>query len=214
MNREASAQQLPYTWSDYRTWEDGDRWEILAGEVYAMSPAPTVRHQRIQGALFMAMSRRFAGRRCEVILSPVDVRLSETDVVQPDLVVVCDRRQITETHIDGGPSLVVEILSPSTEQRDRSVKMDAYARAGVREVWLVTPWPQMVEVFLLDGPGYRRHSVYIQTQTLRSASFPELEIDLAPVFDFPLQPGEEPPAVREPPGHWDRCAIPPGSRTG
>lgn len=208
MHGESTARNLPFTWSEYRTWGDDERWEILDGDAYAMSPAPTVRHQIIQANLFAQLFQHFEGRPCRVIPSPLDVKLSETDVVQPDIVVVCDRRQITETHIDGGPALVVEILSPSTAQRDRGIKMDAFARAGVREVWLVTPWPHSVEVFALDGPTYRRHAVFIQTQALRSATFPELEIDLAAVFDFPLQPGEEPPVVREPPSRRYGAAAP------
>jgi Uma2 family endonuclease len=199
MNRESTARHLPFTWDDYRTWSDDERWEVLDGEAYAMSPAPTVRHQRVHAAIFNGAFNHFRGRRCEVISSPIDVRLSETDIVQPDIVVVCDPKQLTETHVEGGPTLVVEILSPSTAQRDRGAKMDAYARAGVREVWLVTPWPPCAEVFVLDGPTYRRHAAFIQTQTLRGATFPELEIDLAPVFDFPLEPGEEPSIAREPP---------------
>jgi Uma2 family endonuclease len=208
MNRLSTARSLPFTWDEYRTWRSDERWEIVDGEAYAMSPAPTVRHQLIHAALFTALFDQFRHRPCRVISSPLDVKLSATDVVQPDIVVVCDHRQITETHIEGGPSLVVEILSPSTAQRDRGVKMDAYARAGVCEVWLVTPWPQSVEVFVLDGPTYRRHAVFVQTQTLRSAAFPELKIGLAAVFDFPLQPGEEPPVVREPPPHRYGSATP------
>ena len=206
MAGESTARHLPYTWRDYQTWPDDERWEIVNGEAYAMSPAPSVRHQHIHRELFTAICAHFRGRTCRVYSCPIDVKLSDVDVVQPDVVVVCKPQQITRSHIEGAPTLVVEILSPSTAQRDRGVKMDAYARAGVREVWLVSPWPPCVEVFVLDGAGYRRHAVFIQTQALRSSAFPELAIDLAPVFDFPLEDGEQWPVVREPPGRYGATA--------
>lgn len=85
--------------------------------------------------------------------------------------------------------------------------MEAYARAGVFEVWLVTPWPPCVEEFALDGDTYRRVAAYTQAQSLRSVAFPGLVIALAPVFNFPRAPGEELPVAREPPS--PRCAAPP-----
>ncbi len=198
----SSAHHLPYTWDDYRSWDDDRRWEIIGGEAYAMSPAPSVRHQLVQTGLLVQIHGRLAGRPCRAIPSPVDVRLSDQDVVQPDIIVVCDPGQDHRTHIEGPPSLVIEILSPSTGQYDRVVKMDLYARAGLPEVWLVTPFPQSVEIFRLDGDGYRRHAAYTHTQTLTSPTLPEIKVDLAPVFDFPLDPDEQPPAVQEPPGRY------------
>ncbi len=202
MHYGSAAPDLPYTWDDYRSWKDDRRWEIIGGDLYAMSPAPSVRHQEIQTELASILRGHFRKGPCRALASPVDVRLSDLDVVQPDLIVVCDPTKVRRTHIEGAPDLVIEILSPSTEQRDRGPKLDLYARTGVREVWLVTPFPPCVEVFVLDGPTYRRHSAHVQTDTLASPTFPELKVDLAPVFDFPLEPGEEPPSVKEPPGRY------------
>lgn len=129
----------------------------------------------------------------------MDVHLSDEDVVQPDLLVVCNPEQIKPTRIDGAPALVVEIVSPSTTTRDRLLKLNLYARTGVKEYWIVTPWPSLVEVLVLEGVRYFVHKVFGKDQTLVSATFPELKIDLTGVFDFPLEPGEEPPVVREPP---------------
>ncbi len=211
MNQESAARSLPFVWADYRSWDDDHRWEIIDGEAYAMSPAPTTRHQTILVELTAQFSGALRGRCCRPYVSPTDVKLSETDVVQPDLLVVCNPDQIKPTHIDGAPTLVVEVLSPSTAQRDRGIKMDAYARAGVQEVWLVTPWPQCVELFVLQNDRYVRHGAFIQTDTLKSPTVSELEIDLAPVFDFPLDPGEEPPEVKEPPGRYTGECISPRS---
>ena len=189
-----------YTWDDYRRWPDDERWEIVEGEAYDMSPGPSSRHQRIVGALHLRLAAYFKGKRCEVFLSPMDVKLSDFDVVQPDLLVVCEPNRVKPTHIEGPPTLVVEILSPSSHEHDRIRKTRLYARAGVKEYWLVTPFPAVVEVLVLDGGTYRLHGVFGKTEELDSAVFPDLRIDLAGVFDFPAEPGEEPRVVKEPPG--------------
>ena len=189
-----------YTWDDYRSWPDNQRWEIIGGEAYAMSPSPTARHQMIQIRLAAALDTFFRGRPCRVIASPMDVKLSDTDIVQPDVLVVCSPGQIRRTHIEGAPSLVVEILSESSALHDRTTKMRLYARSGVPEVWLVTPYPSMIEVYRLDGEGYRLAGTYTRDDTLKSPGFPKLKLNLEDVFDFPLEPDEKAAmAVRESP---------------
>ena len=202
MTPSSAAHKLPYTWDDYRTWPDDERWEIVAGEPYAMSPAPTPRHQQVVTALTRALAMHFTGKPCRAIVAPLDVKLDAENIVQPDLVVVCRPEQIRRTHIEGPPTLVIEVLSPSTALHDRAAKLPLYARHGVQEVWLVTPFPHCVELFVLDGPGYRLAQVLTKQETLRSPTFPELAVDLATIFDFPLDPDEEPPMVREPPGRY------------
>lgn len=198
---DAAARLRPrYTWSDYRTWTDDQRWEIVGGDAYLMSPSPTSRHQRMSGELYRQMANHFRGKRCVAIPAPMDVVLSEEDVVQPDILVVCDPDQIKRTHIEGPPTLVVEILSASSEVMDRRLKLELYARAGVKEYWLVSPWPSYVEVLVLEGTKYRVEQVMAKEQELVSPSFPDLKITLSDVFDFPLEPGEEPTVAREPPG--------------
>ena len=188
-----------FTWADYRMWPDDERWEIIDGEAYGMSPSPTSRHQRILRELALGLGVFLRKGSCELLLSPMDVKLSDEDVVQPDLLVVCDPKQILRTHVEGAPSLVVEILSPDSTAHDRIRKSALYAAAGVAEYWIVTPWPHVVEVLSLDGRGYRLHRAFGKDDTLTSPTFPGLELALADVFDFPLEPGEEPPVVREPP---------------
>jgi len=192
-----AARELHYTWDDYRSWDDDTRWEIIGGEVYAMTPAPAIRHQEILGSLFRKLGDYFEGRPCKVLPAPTDVKLSDEDIVQPDIVVVCDPEKIMRTHIEGAPTLVVEILSPSTEMFDRSRKMALYARSGVKEVWLVTPYPWLVEVFLLDGPSYRLIRAYQKEEILDSPTFSDLEITLAEIFDYPIPPEEQVEMVKE-----------------
>ena len=188
-----------FSWDDYRSWRDGKRWEIISGEAYDMTPAPTTRHQKIVSRLTHHLEAYLANRPCSVYPSPVDVLLSEDDVVQPDLVVVCDESQVKSTHIEGPPALVIEILSPSTEIRDRGVKLDLYAASGVTEVWLVTPYPSLIEVFLLQDRAYRRVHAFTREQRLLSPTFAGLDIDLNALFDFPIPPEERIEMVKE--GH-------------
>ena len=186
-----------YTWDDYRTWWDDKRWEIIGGEAFDMTPAPLVRHQLVCGELCFRLKSYFQGGICQVLDSPTDVKLSNEDVVQPDILVVCSPRQIMETHIEGPPALVVEILSPSGLRHDRVRKMELYARSGVKEFWLVTPEPPLVEVFVLAGSSYRLHGGYGPDETLRSPIFPKLKLSLAGVFDFPGIPAAKGRKVKE-----------------
>ncbi len=186
-----------YTWTDYCRWNDDQRWEIVGGEAFAMTPAPTPRHQQVVGNLYRRTFEHFEEKTCIPLISPIDLKLSDKDVVQPDLLVVCDPKQIRSTHIEGAPSLIVEVLLPSTALHDRGRKLELYARYGVGEVWLVTPSPSAIEVFLLDGDSYRLNRTYAKEDALRSPTFPDREIALADVFNFPVDPGEQIPLVRE-----------------
>ena len=174
-----------YTWDDYRSWTDDQRWEIIGGVAYAMTYAPTTWHQWIQHRLSHHFTERLEGRECVHYTATTDVKLSDEDIVQPDLLIVCDRSQIHQTHIEGAPALVVEILSPSTMTHDKSRKMELYAKAGVREYWTVQVYPALVEVYVLDGESYRAAAAYDATETLTSPTLTGLEIDLKQVYDFP-----------------------------
>jgi len=188
-----------YTWEDYRSWPDSERWELIDGEAYAMSPAPATRHQKLLIRLASAFEIFLRGKPCEVFPAPTDLKLSDTDVVQPDLLVVCEPDKIKPTHIEGPPTLVIEILSPSTELLDRGRKLDLYATNGVKEVWLVTPYPSLIEIFVLDNGTYRRIHAFTREQTFHCPSFPALQLDLNALFDLPLAPEERINVVRE--GH-------------
>jgi Uma2 family endonuclease len=188
---EPAYKKKQYTWSDYQQLPDDERWEIVGGEIFDMSPAPSTRHQSIAIELSFQVVSFFKGKPCKPFIAPTVLKLSDEDVVQPDLMVVCDKDQIKPSHVEGAPALVVEILSPYTQAYDRKQKMGLYARAGVGEVWLITPFPPSIEVFLLDGATYRFIEMYEIVDTLISPSFQGLELDLKAVFDFPLEPGEE-----------------------
>ncbi len=186
-----------YTWDDYRSWDDDQRYEIIGGELFNMTPAPRVQHQRVCGSLFSALHEHFAGRKCSPLVSPIDLKLSEQDTVQPDIVVVCDPSQIKDTHIEGPPRLVIEIASPSTLRHDRVRKFTLYQSMGVAEYWLVTPYPSLIEIFVLSDTRFQLATGYEAHQTLSSPTFPDLSLELAPIFDFPIDPNERVEMVKE-----------------
>ncbi len=186
-----------WTYTDYCGWDDDQRWELIDGVAYAMTPSPTVFHQNIARKLISRLDRHFTGRSCTPFIAPVDVVLDETNVVQPDLFVVCDRNSITKANISGAPDLIIEILSPSSMVRDRREKMSLYERFGVREYLIVHPMDEIVERYLLVSGRYGAPEIFDWTETLSLSIFPDLSFDLWEIFGKEL-PVEEP--VKRGPG--------------
>ena len=182
-----------FTFSDYRSWPDDERWEIIDGEAYDMTPAPSLRHQKILGNLHLRFAGFFFGKACMVFIAPTDVVLDETNVVQPDLLVVCDRNKMTDANIKGAPDLVVEVLSPSTSLKDKREKKALYERFGVREYLLVYPEDAIVERYALAEGKYSLPDILNWDERLRSTAFPDLEIDLWEIFEKELQRDEDHP---------------------
>jgi Uma2 family endonuclease len=174
-----------YTWSDYRSWSDEQRWEIIGGVVYAMSPAPSPRHQTVAGNLFGKLLQHLSGKPCRAFIAPTDVRLSDTDVVQPDILVVCDTAKITPTHIEGPPDVVVEVLSPATATKDLRQKRALYERTGVREYLVVDPLEHYALRFLLGPDGFDKGTVFGPDERLAFAILEGLEVALWEVFELP-----------------------------
>jgi len=136
-----------YTYADYKLWPEGERWELIQGDAWSMSPAPKRRHQTILGSLYAQLDRYFLGKPCRPHIAPVDVFLlldseeieSATNVVQPDAFVVCDQSKLREECIVGAPDFVLEILSLSTAMKDQTQKRLLYERSGVLEYWILNP---------------------------------------------------------------------------
>lgn len=173
------------TYSDYQLLpDDGTRYEIIAGELY-MTPAPVTRHQLIVGRLTQALMNYLDIHPIGTVLAaPTDVLLSETDVVQPDLLFVHNDSQarITEKNIQGPPNVVVEILSPGTSARDRQLKRNRYEHFGVAEYWLVDPNRDEIELLRLASGHYHSEPVLTRPMTLTSPLFPELSVSLDGLF--------------------------------
>jgi Uma2 family endonuclease len=144
-----------FTYRHYRTWPDEERWELIEGQAWNMSPAPSPSHQDIQAQLITALRILLKGKPCKAYDAPFDVLLplgDESDdeiatVVQPDIVVFCDKSKITPRGARGAPDLVVEILSPSTSKKDLNEKFLLYERHRVREYWVVDPGNEAIQVW-------------------------------------------------------------------
>lgn len=149
---EYGASQL-FTYEDYCTWSDDERWELIDGKAFRMD-APNRYHQKISMNLAGELYIFLKGKACEVYAAPFDVRLSVGEgadtVVQPDILVVCDREKLDHKGAKGAPELVIEILSPSTTHHDRVRKFEKYIQYGVKEYWIVDPLNKKVEVHMLE----------------------------------------------------------------
>ena len=137
---------IRYTYRDYLTFPDDLRCEIINGKVFGMTPSPTSSHQRVSGKLYRLIGNRLEeqAHACQVFIAPLDVVITEDQVVQPDVFIVCDRQEIERTPISGAPDAVFEISSPSTLLKDRREKMELYERSGVGEYFISPPSPQFV----------------------------------------------------------------------
>jgi Uma2 family endonuclease len=166
----------PYREADYLALPDEPRCELLYGRL-PMTPAPTLRHQRVVRQVFRLLLE-FADRSGgEAFDSPVDVVLADHSIVQPDVVYVGSKRAgILRQRVEGAPDLVVEILSPGTARRDLGEKLRLYADSGVAEYWIVDPALETFEFLENTADGFRVRlpdgAVY------RSAAISGLELDL------------------------------------
>lgn len=181
-----------YTYGDYLTWNDEERWELIDGVPYNMTPAPNRSHQKISGELFKQIAVYLTGKTCEVYAAPFDVRLPEGDeadefirtVVQPDIVVYCDPRKLDERGAKGPPDLAIEILSPYTAAKDMRIKMALYERVGVKEYWLIDPGNKTLQVFsrFTSEERFGRPETYTTGDQVKVGILENLVVDLGMVF--------------------------------
>ena len=176
--------RIKFTYEDYRHTPDDKRYELLDGELI-MAPAPRTAHQRtsrkIGNSLDTFVTENNLG---EVFIAPYDVVLSNTDVVQPDLLFVSKERSyiINEDNIRGTPDLVLEILSPSTAQRDRTLKRTLYALHGVPEYWQADTDAKIAMVLTLDNGEYKVAGIYGEGQTLVSPLLQGFTLEVDRIF--------------------------------
>ena len=176
--------KIKLTYEDYAKTPDDERYELIDGELL-MVPSPNRYHQEVVidlGTLFNIFVRgNDLGR---VYVAPFDVVLSDTNVVQPDVIFVSRERLgiITHANIQGAPDLVVEVRSPSTAQRDLTVKRSLYAEHGVKEYWMVDPEARTVTVLLLRNGGFEEVGIYRKGQVLSSPTLPGFALNLDEIF--------------------------------
>lgn len=173
-----------YTYQDYLEMpeEPGYSFEILDG-VLIKEPAPNVPHQRVSRRLQRILEDYFweVDPEGEVFDAPLDITFGDRTVVQPDLLYVSGTQKdiVQYTRIDGPPTLVVEIISPSTGRKDRLLKMGIYQRAGVKHYWLVSPEDKTMECFALKDRVYALVASGMDEDTVEHPDFPGLVMDLA-----------------------------------
>ena len=172
---------VKYSYDDYMTWPEDERWELIDGAPYSMA-TPSTRHQRISRKLTLQVGNFLEGKDCEVFPAPFSVCLADDTVVEPDLSVICDASKLNERGCVGAPDLIIEILSPSTARHDRVVKFNKYLKARVAEYWIVDPERNVVEVFVLRGNIYAA-TAYTEDDVVSSWVLPGLDIDFKHIFE-------------------------------
>ena len=187
-----------YTYADYLTWPEGERWELIEGVPYNMSPAPFRKHQGVVMELSRQIANFLNDKSCEVYSVPFDVRLLPdisqedatrvddddlTTVVQPDISIICDSEKLDERGCLGAPDVIIEVLSPSTAAKDQIQKLALYEKCGVKEYWIVHPTDNIVTIRLLNDEGmYGIPIIYEGKGTVAMQILEGLEIDLDLVF--------------------------------
>jgi Uma2 family endonuclease len=183
--------RIPFTYEDYKSLPESmdRRYELMDGELL-MVPAPTTLHQIVSQNIEFLLLQHVRATGCGRILhAPVDVVLGEgkrRDVVQPDIVFISNARAhiVTKPEVAGAPDLVIEILSPGTEDRDRGYKRTLYERMGVREYWIVDPEGRTVEVFRAGQSGFMAPRHYGANDELAVTVIEGLRLPLSVVFDL------------------------------
>ena len=175
---------IKFTYQDYLLLPEDKRYEIIEGELF-MVPAPIPYHQDIFRSLFRVLTDYAQSKNLgKVYSAPIDVVLSDENIVQPDILFISKQRLsiITEKNIQGAPDLVVEILSPGTAEKDKILKRKLYAKFGVKEFWLVDGKKKEIEVLSLQEEDLKRWKVYTGEETLCSSLWQDIRIPINEVF--------------------------------
>ncbi|SJM91272.1 conserved hypothetical protein [Crenothrix polyspora] len=184
-----------YSYADYVTWQFADAVELIKGKIQLMSPAPNVKHQKLSIILSSRLFNHFENRTCQVFSAPFDVRLYDRKksllankdiitVVQPDICVICDNSKLDEQGCNGSPDWIIEILSKGNSKKEVKTKHALYAESGVKEYWLVYPYEEVIQQFVLHGDdtSYQLANSYADDDRAISYVFPDLAINLATLF--------------------------------
>lgn len=187
MGLPAVKRERHFTYKDYLTWPDDERWELIDGVAYLMA-APNRFHQQVVGEVFRQVANFLQGKPCQVYVAPFDVLLpafpgqneDEVDtVVQPDVLVFCDRDKLTDRGATGAPDLAVEVLSPWTMKKDLNEKFRAFERAGVREYWVLDPAHRSLLVYVRVGSVFGDGALYERGARAASSVLDGFVLDLS-----------------------------------
>lgn len=181
-----------WTYADYLTWPDDERWELIYGMAYNQSPVSQVLHQRVVGRIFAKLACLLDRKKYEVFIAPLDVVWTDSDVlimnnenldiVQPDIFVIDDKKKLNDFGYNGTPVLVIEITTPETQGDDLTHKFDLYEKHGVKECWIVYPVEQVLMVYGFGADGFCKPSRYASSDKVFVSYLGDLEIDLGTIF--------------------------------
>lgn len=168
--------------------KDIERVEFIDGEIIYMS-SPSVEHQRISSNLHFALRQYFKDSECEILAAPLDVvlesdNIKNTQSVQPDIMVICDKSKFTKNNYTGVPTIVIEIVSPSNTTHDTVTKLNLYDRFKVPEYWIVSPKNKSVTIYKYedDIQSYGEFTIY-NKEFINSDIFKELSVSLKEIFE-------------------------------
>jgi Uma2 family endonuclease len=180
-----------HTYSDYLRWSRDYGDELIDGTAYVREPpSASQSHQQLVLEIGRQLGNALEDKPCDVYVAPFDVRLpksTEDDdlintVVQPDVLIVSDRKKVDARGVRGAPDWVAEILSPSTARHDQTVKLSAYERAGVREVWLVDSIDRKLTIYRLEAGHYGHPTILDLKGRTQLTAVPGISIDWTKVL--------------------------------
>ena len=188
-----------FSWNEYKEWPEDERWQIIDGHAFCMTAAPNIRHQKITGNFYRIIGNALAGKPCIPFIAPTDVVFDDYNIVQPDVLVVCNKSRITDANIQGAPDMIIEVISPSNSFMDKKLKLELYERFGVPEYLLVDPVGDLVERYRLAEGKYGRAEIFSWSEELPLVALPGVVINLWEIFERDLA---ELNVVREGPGRY------------
>ena len=180
-----------FTYADYMTWPEDERWELIEGAAWDMSPAPNTEHQSVSMQFSIIIGEFLRNKPCKVFAAPFDVRLQGKEdlpddeietVVQPDIAVICGQRKIDKKGCLSSPDIIIEILSPSTAFKDETYKLKLYEKHGVLEYWIVNPEAEYIVIYRLEGNRYNKPEYFKDNDIIESTILKGLKINLPDIF--------------------------------
>jgi len=177
-----------YTYKDYMLYNENEKIEIIDGNIYDMSPAPSRIHQKLITEILFRIRSYIETNNgsCEVYPAPFDVILKNNDeiiedsknIIQPDISVICDKNKLTDKGCTGSPDMIVEVVSPYNPNNDFIRKLNLYDKYKVREYWIVNPIKKNILVYTLDeNERYGMPDIYTFQDKVRVSIYDNLEID-------------------------------------
>ncbi len=178
------AEKKKYTYEDYEKLPEGSPFQLIDGEL-VMTPAPIPYHQQLCKKIFLELSNYIENKKSgEILFSPIDVYLSESETYQPDMIFISNERIniIGEKKIEGAPDLVIEILSETTAYYDLKHKKRIYESCGVKEYWIVDPIEKSVEVYENINSKFKLFSSAILRGNINSKILTDFELEISKIF--------------------------------